>query len=147
MASLARLFMGKTSKAKLSNDRQTPSWSPPNRELAKLEIHDYFVRHWLSHAFELDASDFNDYNFRRLCTHTDSELLPWLQHTAEESKLYKQIVLYAVMNRHLPLLRAVRDHIKSQKPKILADVFESHCQGTNVRLVHMTAALGYTDVL
>lgn len=145
MASVARLVMGKSSTSTLSTQNESAAFTP-DIGFAKLEIHDYLVRNWLPHTSDLELSDQDFSTFQRLCLTIDSELFPWLQNKTTKSSVYQQLAQYSVVDRHIPLLRAVRGQLKKE-PNILRSVFNSHCPGTDVSLTHMAAALGFTNVL
>lgn len=145
VASMAQVFMRRPPKTNI--EASIPKVFQSSSNPVKLEIYDYFLNNWLSLTSNIALQDSNSLILRRLCQRVDPNMFPWIRKTADECALYQQIAQHSVIHRHLPLLRAVQEHLRTHKRGILRSVFESHCPGTRVRLVHMAAALGFTDIL
>lgn len=141
----ARSLMHRSNRTKSTTK---VSASPhPSSTGSRLEIHNFFLKNWLSLTSKMAADDVGHSVLQRLCRKVDPELFPWVVSTADENSIYQQIAQYSVINKHLPLLRAVRRYLETHSPGDLRKVFDSHCPGTNMRLVHMAAALGNTEIL
>lgn len=141
-------FLTRPSTRTNTSSTRVPQASQSNSNATTLQMHDYFLSNWLSLTSNIRPSDPGHIILQRLCRYLDPEVFHWVESKANErTSIYQRITQHATVTRHLPLLRAVLQHLKTHTPTLLKEVLDAECPGTSVRLVHMSAALGYTDVL
>ncbi|KAJ9659039.1 hypothetical protein H2198_003328 [Neophaeococcomyces mojaviensis] len=113
----------------------------------RLDMHEYFIKFWLPHCSKINVDDPHYPMFRKLCLSPDPELFPYLESCTVDVGLYQQLIQYAVLERHPPLLRVVRDHLVKQAPHMVSRIFKDCCPGTSVSFLHVAATLGHDDII
>ncbi|KAJ9651547.1 hypothetical protein H2198_009190 [Neophaeococcomyces mojaviensis] len=141
---VSRMFAKRT-----TSPSRTKAIPVPTRvlQVAELHMHSYFVKFWLSHTSNITSGAACYSRFRRCCLSFDRELFHWLDTTTTNGGLYQHILQHAVLESHGPMLHVVTEHIKREKPNLIASIFRSPCPGTSAHLIHMAAALGETDAV
>lgn len=123
-----------------------PVPAPAPRYL-RLDMHEYFLKFWLPHCSEININDPHYPLFRKLCLSPNSELFPWLESCTVDVGLFQQLIHYAVLERHPPLLRVLRDYLAEQKSYMVLKAFNNGCPGTSIGFLHIAAALGYKEII